>query len=35
VYNPEPEHVLVAGTTLIVLGEPDHVAALRRLVSRP
>ncbi len=33
VYNPEPGHVLVAGTTLIVLGEPDSIAKLRQIVS--
>jgi voltage-gated potassium channel len=33
IYNPEPGHVLVAGITLIVLGEPESIAKLRQLVA--
>ncbi len=32
-YNPEPEHVLVAGSTLIVMGEANNVAKLRQLLE--
>ena len=32
-YNPEPEHVLVAGSTLIVMGEASNVAKLRQMVE--
>jgi voltage-gated potassium channel len=35
VYNPEPDHVLEAGTSLIVMGETDSVLKLRRLVQEP
>ena len=34
VYNPEPDFVLEAGTTLIVMGEADGVKKLRTLVAR-
>ena len=33
VYNPEPDFVLDAGMTLVVMGEPDGVKRLRTLVS--
>jgi voltage-gated potassium channel len=33
VYNPEPDYVILEGTTLIVLGEADSIVRLRRLVS--
>ncbi len=32
-YNPDPEHVLAEGTTLIVLGEANRVVKLRQLVG--
>jgi voltage-gated potassium channel len=32
-YNPDPEHVIAEGTTLIVLGETDSIVKLRQLVS--
>ena len=32
-YNPNPDFVIEAGTTLIVLGESDSVVVLRELVS--
>ena len=32
-YNPEPEHVLVAGSTLIVMGEANNVAKLRQMLE--
>jgi voltage-gated potassium channel len=32
-YNPDPEHVIGEGTTLIVLGETDSIVKLRQLVS--
>ena len=32
-YNPDPEHVLAAGTTLIVMGEAENVAKLRTLIE--
>ena len=34
VYNPSPDHALLAGTQLIVMGELDGVEKLRELVSR-
>jgi voltage-gated potassium channel len=34
-YNPEPDTVLVRGSTLIVLGEADAVVKLRKLVMEP
>lgn len=33
VYNPEPDQLLESGTTLIVMGEPENVQALRTLVA--
>ena len=33
VYNPEPEFVIGAGTTLIVMGESDGVVKLRRVLE--
>ena len=33
VYNPEPDHVLDAGTTLIVMGEAESVVKLRRILD--
>lgn len=32
-YNPEPEHVLKAGSTLIVMGEANNVAKLREMIK--
>ncbi len=32
-YNPEPDYIIVEGTTLIVLGEADSVVKLRKLVA--
>jgi voltage-gated potassium channel len=32
-YNPDPEHVIAQGTTLIVLGETESIVKLRQLVS--
>jgi voltage-gated potassium channel len=32
-YNPEPDHVLAEGTTLIVLAEADSIVKLRQLAS--
>jgi voltage-gated potassium channel len=32
-YNPEPDFLIVEGTTLIVLGEADSVVKLRKLVA--
>jgi voltage-gated potassium channel len=32
-YNPEPDHVITEGTTLIVLGEADSIVRLRTLVA--
>ena len=32
-YNPEPDHVITEGTTLIVMGEADSVVKLRNLVA--
>jgi voltage-gated potassium channel len=32
-YNPDPEHVIAEGTTLIVLGETDSIVKLRGLVE--
>lgn len=34
-YNPDPEHVLTEGTTMIVMGEADSVVKLRQLVTSP
>ncbi len=34
IYNPSPDHALLAGTRLIVMGELDGVEKLRNLVSR-
>src|SRR5579859_689613 len=33
VYNPEPDYVIAAGATLIVLGETDSIVKLRTLVA--
>jgi len=33
IYNPDPEYVIVEGTTLIVLGETESIVRLRQLVS--
>ncbi|HTB72678.1 MAG TPA: potassium channel protein [Polyangiaceae bacterium] len=33
VYNPDPDYVIAEGTTLIVLGEPDSVLKLRKIVA--
>jgi voltage-gated potassium channel len=33
IYNPDPDHVVEAGSTLIVMGEAENVAKLRRLLS--
>ena len=33
VYNPEPEFVLEAGMTLVVMGEADGVKKLRMLID--
>jgi voltage-gated potassium channel len=35
VYNPDPEFVLEAGSTLIVLGNADGVVKLRQLMMPP
>jgi voltage-gated potassium channel len=32
-YNPDPEHLIVQGTTLIVLGEAESIVKLRQLVG--
>jgi voltage-gated potassium channel len=32
-YNPDPEYVIVDGTTLIVLGETDSIVKLRQLAA--
>jgi voltage-gated potassium channel len=32
-YNPEPDHIITEGTTLIVMGEADSVVKLRNLVA--
>jgi voltage-gated potassium channel len=32
-YNPEPDYLIVEGTTLIVLGEADSIVKLRKLVA--
>jgi voltage-gated potassium channel len=32
-YNPDPELVMTRGTTLIVMGEPDSVVKLRKMVN--
>jgi voltage-gated potassium channel len=32
-YNPDPDHVLAEGTTLIVLGEADSIVKLRQLAG--
>lgn len=34
VYNPSPDHALVAGTSLIVMGDMEGIEKLRVLVSR-
>jgi voltage-gated potassium channel len=34
VYNPSPDHALLAGTQLIVMGEVDGVEKLRQLIGR-
>jgi voltage-gated potassium channel len=34
-YNPDPEHVLTEGTTMIVMGEAESVVKLRQLVLPP
>ena len=33
VYNPDPEHKVVAGASLIVMGEADAVIKLRRMID--
>jgi voltage-gated potassium channel len=33
VYNPDPDHVVVEGATLIVMGEAENVAKLRKLMT--
>lgn len=33
VYNPDPEHIVEAGSTLIVMGEAENVAKLRKLLA--
>jgi K+/H+ antiporter YhaU regulatory subunit KhtT len=30
-YNPDPDHVITEGTTLVVLGETDSIVLLRQL----
>jgi voltage-gated potassium channel len=32
-YNPDPEHAIAEGTTLIVLGEADNIVKLRHLLG--
>jgi voltage-gated potassium channel len=32
-YNPDPEHLILQGTTLIVLGEAESIVKLRQLVG--
>ena len=34
VYNPDPEHIVEAGATLIVMGEAENVAKLRKLLAQ-
>jgi voltage-gated potassium channel len=34
VFNPDPEYVVEAGDTLICLGSPDRVEAMRRMAER-
>ena len=33
VYNPDPDHVVQEGATLIVMGEAENVAKLRKLMT--
>jgi len=33
-YNPDPEYIVEAGTTLIVMGEAENVAKLRKLLAQ-
>jgi voltage-gated potassium channel len=33
VYNPDPEHLIDGGTTLIVMGDADSVAKLRKILD--
>jgi voltage-gated potassium channel len=33
VYNPDPDHVVMEGATLIVMGEAENVAKLRKLMT--
>lgn len=33
IYNPDPEHVLDGGTTLIVMGDTDSVTKLRKILD--
>jgi voltage-gated potassium channel len=33
VYNPDPDHVVLEGATLIVMGEAENVAKLRKLMT--
>jgi voltage-gated potassium channel len=33
VYNPDPDHVVVEGATLIVMGEAENVSKLRKLMT--
>lgn len=34
-YNPEPDFVIEAGMTLVVMGESDQVVMLRKIVGEP
>jgi K+/H+ antiporter YhaU regulatory subunit KhtT len=33
VYNPDPDHVVMEGATLIVMGEAENVSKLRKLMT--
>jgi voltage-gated potassium channel len=33
VYNPDPEHIIAGGTTLIVMGDADSVLKLRKILD--
>ena len=33
IYNPGPEYKLLSGDTLIVIGNPEQVIVLKKLVS--
>ena len=35
IYNPSPDQPLESGVRLIVIGEPDEVHRLRRMVAAP